>query len=150
MREEILQPRGVSASLERQRPQGREWGTRWMVLDFRESGADIPNALNSSDEITCYLSQNWVGGGWDGKRFPQKKFQRISLLFSDLFFNLFGLQNLLKFALQGLVQSFLFSKNYSKAISSSDINPIQIYRKVFAVNDVMQCVIPVQISCVDP
>ena len=131
MREEILRPRGVSASLERQRPQGREWGTRWMVLDFRESGADIPNALNSSDEITCYLSQNWVGGGVGWQKGPTKEVLENFISVLRLVLQFIWTQESFEVRSAEVGTEFFISKIYSKAISSSDINPILEKHNVF-------------------
>ena len=70
MREKILQPRGVSASLERHwSVRKAESGARggWFLY-FRENGADIPNAKRISQRNPCYLYQNWVvgvGGEWE-------------------------------------------------------------------------------------
>ena len=67
MREKILQPRGVSASLERHRSVRKaESGARggWFLY-FRENGADIPNAKRISQRNPLlFIPKLGGGGGW--------------------------------------------------------------------------------------
>ena len=87
MREKILQPRGVSASLERHWSiRKAESGARggWFLY-FRENGADIPNAERyiRRNPLLFITELGWWGG--DGKWVPQKEFSSSSLSYYDLF-----------------------------------------------------------------
>ena len=68
MREKILQPRGVSASLERHwSVRKAESGARggWFLY-FRENGADIPNAKRDirRNPLLFITELGWWGAGW--------------------------------------------------------------------------------------
>ena len=69
MSEKILQPRGVSASLERHRSVRKaESGARggWFLY-FRENGADIPNAKRyiRRNPLLFITELGWWGVGWE-------------------------------------------------------------------------------------
>ena len=75
-----------------------------------------------SDEIPCYLSQNWVGGGVAKGSTKEVLENFISVL--RLVLQFIWIQESFEVRSAEVGTEFFISKIYSKAVSSSDINPI--------------------------